>query len=608
MAPIPAQPGFFVALIGQQAETPAPAGSYDPGTGAVAPIPAIPGYFISTVGQRAETPAPAGSYDPGTGNVADSARPGFFVALIGQQAETPAPAGSYDPGTGNVTQIPQTRATSSAQSAKRPRRQHRRGATIPAPAMCAISRSLAFSSRYRPTGRDASPRWKLRSRHGQCRADPRTPGLLRQHSRPSAETPAPAGSYDPGTGNVAPSCAAWLFRRVDRPTRRDTSPRWKLRSRQGQRRADPTTQLLITQSAKRPRRPAPAGSYDPGTGNVAPIPAQPGFFVAVIGQRPRRHPRWKLRSRHGQHLVDPRRPGLLRHAIGQAAETPAPAGSYDPGTGNVAPIPAQPGFFVALIGQQAETPAPAGSYDPGTGNVSVPQTRATSSRSWPSGRDASTGGELRSRHRQCRAISAAWLFRRIDRPTGRDASPRWKLRSRHGQCCADPRRPGLLRQRSWPSGRDASTGGKLRSRHRQCRADLASMAFCRVDRPTGRDTSPRWKLRSRHGQRRADPRRPGLSCPDAGAAAEVPAQAGYYVPITGATAEIPDPPDNRSGPATCRSTRSTKRRSRSWPRSRARSTANRSRSRLSRHRSIREIRRRPGRSSLRSTASTSVVR
>ena len=70
MAPIPAQPGFFVALIGQQAETPAPAGSYDPGTGNVAPIPADPGYFVSAVGQAAETPAPAGSYDPGTGNVA----------------------------------------------------------------------------------------------------------------------------------------------------------------------------------------------------------------------------------------------------------------------------------------------------------------------------------------------------------------------------------------------------------------------------------------------------------------------------------------------------------------------------------------------------------
>ena len=248
MSPIPGQPGFFVALIGQQAETPAPAGSFDPGTGNVAPIPADPGFFIGAVGQPAETPAPAGSYDPGTGNVAQIlAQPGFFVALIGQEVETPAPAGtydpgtgnftaivapigSYDPGTGNVAPIPADPGHFITQSAKRPRRQPLLGATIPAPAM----------SRRSPQTRATSS--------AQSAKRPRRQPLL------GATIPAPAMFADP--------CAAWLFRRVDRPTGRDAGPCWELRSRHGQHHRD-------------------------------------------------RFADRELRSRHRQCRADPRRPGLL---------------------------------------------------------------------------------------------------------------------------------------------------------------------------------------------------------------------------------------------------------------------------------------------------------
>lgn len=83
--------------------TPAPAGSYDPGTGNTSPTLCPAGRYSGRTGAGACTPAPAGSYDPGTGDTAPTlCAAGTYSASTGASACTPAPAGSYAAGTGNT--------------------------------------------------------------------------------------------------------------------------------------------------------------------------------------------------------------------------------------------------------------------------------------------------------------------------------------------------------------------------------------------------------------------------------------------------------------------------------------------------------------------------
>ncbi len=96
--------GSFSASPGSAACTPAPAGSYDSGTGNTSATPCAAGSFSADPGSASCTPAPAGSYDSGTGNT--SATPcaaGSFSADPGSASCTQAPAGSYDSGTGNTS-------------------------------------------------------------------------------------------------------------------------------------------------------------------------------------------------------------------------------------------------------------------------------------------------------------------------------------------------------------------------------------------------------------------------------------------------------------------------------------------------------------------------
>ena len=85
----------------------------------------------------------ANGLGPGT-----PAAPGFYVPGYGELRNWKPSRAATTQGPATSRRSLQTRATSSVQSAKRPRRQHRREATIPAPAMWRRSlRSLAFSSR-----------------------------------------------------------------------------------------------------------------------------------------------------------------------------------------------------------------------------------------------------------------------------------------------------------------------------------------------------------------------------------------------------------------------------------------------------------------------------
>jgi hypothetical protein len=97
--------------------TPAPAGSYDSGTGNTSATPCSPGYDTDGLsGATACTPAPAGSADPGSGDASATpcAAGQDTDGATGATACTPAPPGSYDPTAGDASATPCAAGTYSA--------------------------------------------------------------------------------------------------------------------------------------------------------------------------------------------------------------------------------------------------------------------------------------------------------------------------------------------------------------------------------------------------------------------------------------------------------------------------------------------------------------
>jgi len=96
-----ASPGFFVPNAGATSETPCPAGTFQPNSGAVSCLNATPGNFVPTSGQATQTACPAGTFQPGSGAVSClNATPGNFVPTSGQVGQTPCGTGTFQPGFG----------------------------------------------------------------------------------------------------------------------------------------------------------------------------------------------------------------------------------------------------------------------------------------------------------------------------------------------------------------------------------------------------------------------------------------------------------------------------------------------------------------------------
>ena len=216
----PADPGYYVNVVGSAVEFAAPIGYYDPGTGNSAAIPAQPGYYVSTTASATETAAPIGSYDPGTGNsAAIPAQPGYYVSTTASPTETAAPIGSYDPGTGN-------------------------SAAIPAQPGYYVSTTASATENAAPIG-------SYDPGTGNSAAIPAQPGSYVSTTASSTETAAPIGYYDPGSGNSAPIPA---------------QPGYYVPT------AGSAVEII-----------SPLGYYVPTSAATQPTPADPGYYVPTLG-------------------------------------------------------------------------------------------------------------------------------------------------------------------------------------------------------------------------------------------------------------------------------------------------------------------------------------
>ena len=139
-----AQPGYYVATTRASSETPAAAGTYIPGSGATSVAAEVtdpagtyslagasaytlaqPGYYVATTDASSETPAAAGTYIPGSGAISATAevtdfagtyslagasaptpaQPGYYVPTPGASSETPVSHGYYQPNSGQTSEI-----------------------------------------------------------------------------------------------------------------------------------------------------------------------------------------------------------------------------------------------------------------------------------------------------------------------------------------------------------------------------------------------------------------------------------------------------------------------------------------------------------------------
>jgi hypothetical protein len=90
-----ADPGHYVDTSGATAQTPCPAGFYQPNSGATSCLAAAAGNFVATEGATAQTPCAVGTYQTNSG--ADSclqALPGYYVPTTGATAQTLCPSGT----------------------------------------------------------------------------------------------------------------------------------------------------------------------------------------------------------------------------------------------------------------------------------------------------------------------------------------------------------------------------------------------------------------------------------------------------------------------------------------------------------------------------------
>lgn len=91
---VDADPGYFVATEGAEAQTACPVGSYSSVTGAEACEPAPAGSYVDTVAATGSLLCPAGSYSATVGSASCTlAAPGFFVPAIGASSQTACPSG-----------------------------------------------------------------------------------------------------------------------------------------------------------------------------------------------------------------------------------------------------------------------------------------------------------------------------------------------------------------------------------------------------------------------------------------------------------------------------------------------------------------------------------
>jgi hypothetical protein len=176
----PCAPGTY-SQTGNQPCTPAPAGSYDSGTGNTSSMLCPVGTFSSTAGATACTPAPAGSYDTGTGNTSSLLCPaGTFSSTTGASACTPAPAGSFVDTAGSIS------------------------ATLCAAGTFSSTTGAVACTQAAPGSYDSGT--------GNTSATPCPAGTFGSTFGAIACTPAPAGSYDSDTGNTSSTlCAAGTY-------------------------------------------------------------------------------------------------------------------------------------------------------------------------------------------------------------------------------------------------------------------------------------------------------------------------------------------------------------------------------------------------------------
>lgn len=95
---VPADPGYFVDVDGATAQSPCPAGTYQPNVGQAQCLRAQPGYYVPIVASIAEFACSPGSFQSNSGGTTcNAAPPGNYVSGVAASAAVPCAPGTYQP-------------------------------------------------------------------------------------------------------------------------------------------------------------------------------------------------------------------------------------------------------------------------------------------------------------------------------------------------------------------------------------------------------------------------------------------------------------------------------------------------------------------------------